>query len=321
MDRKWADYTYPEDIAYNLAMTEKILSDEKKSARWEKRYLHKDGSIIWGDIHTFLHCDKNGKPIYFITTVNDITARKKVEEEIKSQNEQLQQINAEKDKFFSIIAHDLRSPLSSFLGLSGAMAEDINTMTMAEVAEISKSLHLSASNLFQLLENLLEWSILRRGITEYRPEKFSLNKIILRTIDPLLESAKRKNIEIKLDIEPNYFVNCDLKMTETIFRNLVSNALKYTHPKGKIVITAEPFSKEEIKTSVVDTGIGMNKDIVSKLFLLHEQICRKGTEGESSSGLGLMICKELAEKQEGMIWAESEEEKGSAFHVTLKQVI
>ena len=256
----------------------------------------------------------------FFTTVNDITSRKKVEEEIKSQNEKLQQSNAEKDKFFSILAHDLRSPLSSFLGMAEVMAEDINTMTISEIEDISKSLHKSASNLFQLLENLLEWSVLQRGTSENHPEKTSLNRLIFRSIDPVLESARRKNIAIKLDLDQTYFVNCDLKMTETIFRNLISNALKYTNPNGSVVITAAPISKEEIKVSVIDTGIGMSKEIISKLFLLNDQIGRKGTDGESSSGLGLMICKEFVEKQGGVIWAESEEDKGSTFHFTLKQV-
>ena len=320
INKKWADYTHPEDIAYNLAVIDNILSDGKRSMRWEKRYLHKDGSTIWADIHTFLQRDANGKPLHFITTVNDITARKMVEEEIKSQNEKLQLSNAEKDKFFAILAHDLRSPLSSFLGLAEVMAEDTNNMTKSEIEEISKSLYLSASNLYQLLENLLEWSVLRRGNTEYLPREASLNKIILKSIEPVLESSRRKNITLKLELDQAYVVNCDLRMTETIFRNLISNALKYTSPDGSVVITAKPVSQGEIEITVTDTGIGMSKDLVSKLFLLNEQISRKGTDGESSSGLGLLICKEFVEQQGGKIWAESDETKGSSFHFTLKRV-
>jgi PAS domain S-box-containing protein len=317
-NRRWHEYTHPDDIAYNRAILEDILSNEKRSYRWEKRYIHKDGSVIWADIHTFLHRDENGEPLHFITTVNDISARKKAEEENELQKEILQKSNAEKDKFFAILAHDLRSPLSSFLGLAEAMAEDIHVMSMKEVEEITKSLYSSASSLFQLLENLLEWSLLKKGNFECRPEKISLNRILLRSIDPIQESAKIKNIDIKINLSQTYFVNCDLKMTETIFRNLVSNALKYTNPGGSVEITAEPLTKEDLKISVLDNGIGMNKDLLGKLFQMNEQISRKGTEGESSSGLGLLICKEFAEKQGGSIWAESEEGKGSTFHFTLK---
>ncbi len=317
-NKKWADYTHPDDIAYNMNITENILSNGNKSSRWEKRYIHKNGSIIWADIHTFLLREENGQPLRFITTVNDISARKKADDDLMLKNEILQQSLSEKDKFFAILAHDLRSPLSSFLGLAEVMAEDINTMSMPEIEEITKSLYQSATNLFQLLENLLEWSMLKKGNSEVRPEKISLNRIIQRSIDPVLESAKRKNIMITLNLDQTYFIECDIKMTETIFRNLISNALKYTNPGGSVVISAKPVSKEVIQVSVSDTGIGMSQEIIDKLFQLNGQITRKGTEGESSSGLGLLICKEFVEKQGGKIGAESE--NGSTFHFTIKQV-
>lgn len=320
LDRHWSTFTHPDDIAFNVSQIEKIHSGEVKSARWEKRYLHKNGSVVWVDIHTFLQRDDSGKPLHFITTLNDISAQKRVEAELFLQNGKLQQSNAEKDKFFSIIAHDLRSPLSSFLGLAEMMADDINAMSMSEITAISKSMHQSASNLFQLLENLLEWALLRRGTCECHPEKIALAKLVLRSIDPLTETARRKNIELKLDISHSYIVQCDLKMTESIFRNLISNALKFTRPGGKVIISAEPHTKGFLKASVNDTGIGMSKEIVSSLFLFNEQICRRGTDGETSSGLGLLICKEFAENQGGTIWAKSEDGKGSTFNFTLKQI-
>jgi len=327
VDKQWDEYTHPDDIAYNHAVIDSILAGGKKSVRWEKRYLHKNGSTIWVDIHTFLHRDASGLPLHFITTVNNITKTKtsedalmESEQRFKLHNEQLMQSNAEKDKFFAILAHDLRSPLSSFLGLAEVMSEDINSMTMSEIEEISKSLFLSASNLYQLLENLLEWSILRRGNSECLPEPTSLNSLIRRSIDPFLESARRKNIALELNLEQSYSISCDIRMTETIFRNLISNALKYTNAHGSVVITAQPVIENEILISITDTGIGMNDELRKKLFKLNEQVCRKGTGGESSSGLGLLICKELIDRQEGKIWVESVEDKGSTFFFTLKLV-
>ncbi len=319
-NRKWHEFTHPEDIQYNNDLTVDIISGKKNSARWEKRYIHKDGSIIWADIQTHLYRDSNGNPHYFITTINDITERKKAEAESELKNAKLQQSNAEKDKFFAILAHDLRGPLGSFLGMIEVMAEDINSMTIAEIEDITKALHVSASSLFQLLENLLEWSVLKRGDFKCQLEKITLNRVILRSIEPIMESARLKNISVRLDMPQNYFVECDLKMTETIFRNLVSNALKFTHPGGTVVITAVPVSQEKIRVSVKDSGIGMNSDMIQKLFKINEQVSRIGTEGESSSGLGLIICKEFIEKQGGEIFAESEESRGSTFHITLKQV-
>lgn len=327
VDKRWDEYTHPDDIAYNHAIIDRILAGEEISVRWEKRYLHKNGSIIWADIHTFLHRDASGLPLHFITTVNNITKTKtsedalmESEKRIKLHNEQLLQSNAEKDKFFAILAHDLRSPISSFLGLTEVMSEDINNMTKSEIEEISKSLFLSASNLYQLLENLLEWSILRRGNTVYHPEPTSLNSLIMRCMDPFHESARRKNIALELNLEQSYSISCDIRMTETVFRNIISNALKYTNAQGSVVINAQPVFENEILVSIIDTGIGMNDDLRKKLFKLNEQVSRKGTDGESSSGLGLLICKELIELQEGKIWFESVENQGSSFFFTLKLV-
>ncbi len=317
-DKNWAAFTHPDDIAFNDALIAKILAGEAKSVRWEKRYVHKNGSVVWADIHTFLHRDSAGNPLHFITTVNNITKTRVFEEEIRIQNEQLQQNNAEKDKFFAILAHDLRSPMSSFLGLSEIMAQDIYAMTMPELEEIAKSMFVSASNLYQLLENLLEWSILRRGNSEYLPEPISLNKLILRSVDPFTESARRKKIGLNVNLEREHKVICDARMTETIFRNLISNALKYSNTSGSVTLTANPVSREEIEIAIKDSGIGMNSEILGKLFKLNEQICRKGTAGEASSGLGLLICKELVERQGGTIRAESQENEGSSFHFTMK---
>jgi PAS domain S-box-containing protein len=318
-DRPWNDLTFPEDIEPNHKVIDSILSGKNKSMRWEKRYFHKNGSIVWGDIHTLLFRNQEGEPQYFITTINDITEWKKAEEANRVKNELLQISNAEKDKFFAILAHDLRSPLSSFLGLAEVMAEDLHTMTMAEIEDITKSLHTSATSLFQLLENLLEWSMLKKGNFECRPEKITLNRLINRSIDPVQESARRKNIQLQFELNETYFVFCDVKMTETILRNLISNALKYTYPGGTVVVTAKTAEHGEIEVSVKDNGIGMKSEMLSKLFTMNEQLSRKGTEGESSTGLGLLICKEFVEKQGGNIRVESEVGKGSIFTFTVKK--
>ena len=319
MDKTWVELTHPDDVDENRHAIEMILSDKFKSLRWEKRYFHKDGNIVWADIHTLLHRDKKGKPLYFITTISDITEWKKTEEANKVKNALLKISNAEKEKFFTILAHYLRSPLSTFLGLAEVMAEDLHTMTMSEIEDITRSLHASATGLFQLLENLLEWSLLKKGNFEYHPEKIALNRVVLRSIDPVQESSRRKNVTLKLELPETYFVYCDVKLTETIFRNLISNALKYTYSGGTVMVTAKPANKEEIEVSVTDTGIGMSNEILNKLFTMNDQVSRKGTDGESSSGLGLLICKEFVEKQGGKIRVESEEGRGSKFYFTLKQ--
>ncbi len=248
-----------------------------------------------------------------------IVQRKLAEEEIKLKNELLQTINAEKDKFFSILAHDLRGPLSAFVGATQILTEEIQTMGMEEIKEITVSMKISASNIYGLLENLLEWSRLRRGTMEFVPEKLNLKEKIGACIDVLSESARKKRIELTSVISGEMEVFADNHMFDTVIRNLVSNAIKFTEEGGKINVTADYNSDHSIEIKIRDSGIGMTPELKSKLFMLSEKTSRNGTAGESSTGLGLLLCKEFIEKHGGKIWVESEEGKGSTFSFTMRQ--
>jgi signal transduction histidine kinase len=249
----------------------------------------------------------------------DITERKLAEEEIKLKNELLQTINAEKDKFFSILAHDLRGPLSAFVAATQIITEEIQTMDMEEIKEITLSMKTSANNIFSLLENLLEWSRLRRGTMEFVPEKLNLNEKIEACIDVLSESARKKRIELTFSIPGEIEVFADNHMFDTVIRNLVSNAIKFTPPGGKINVTAGYNNDHSIEIKISDSGIGMTPELKNKLFLINEKTSRQGTEGEMSTGLGLLLCKEFIEKHDGKIWVESEVGKGSTFSFTMGQ--
>jgi PAS domain S-box-containing protein len=245
--------------------------------------------------------------------------RKKAEEEINLKNQQLQIINGEKDKFFSIIAHDLMGPLSAFVSVTQIMTEEFNTMSAEELKEIASSLNISASNIYKLLENLLEWSRLKRGGLDFIQEELNLNKIIITCVDLLSESLKKKEIEISVSVPAEMKVFADKHMLETVFRNLVSNAIKFTFSGGKVKIIAEYRGDHFVEVKVIDSGIGMNRELREKLFLLNEKTSRNGTGGEMSTGLGLLLCKEFIEHCGGTIWVESEEGKGSIFSFTLLQ--
>ena len=256
-------------------------------------------------------------PDEVITIVRDVTERKKAEADIFLKNEQLIQANAEKDKFFSIIAHDLRSPFNAFLGFTQLLVEELDSFTLKEIQNIAMRMRNSAINLFALLENLLEWSRLRRGVTTFEPETFLLNSFGEESIKSVLEPAGKKGIEIRCAIPENTEVYADRYMLGSTIRNLVSNAIKFTHQGGIITITAKSDSDYTVEISINDTGIGMNKNMIENLFLFDEHSNRKGTEGEPSTGLGLIICKEFIEKHGGKLWVESEETKGSTFSFTL----
>jgi len=249
----------------------------------------------------------------------DITDRKLVEEEIKRKNELLQVTNAEKDKFFSIIAHDLRSPLSAFVAATQILAEEIQTMNMEEIREITQNLKTSATNIYTLLENLLEWSRLRRGGMDFVPEKLNLKEKIESCIDVLTESARKKRIELTFSIPDEMEVFADNHMIDAIIRNLVSNSVKFTPAGGKINIAAVYSNNHFIEIKISDSGIGMTPELKNKLFMINEKTSRNGTEGELSTGLGLLLCKEFIEKHNGKIWVESEVGDGSIFSFTIPE--
>jgi len=237
--------------------------------------------------------------------------------EIKFKNEELIQAHAEKDKFFSIIAHDIRSPFSSFLGLTQIMAEDLPSLTMAQVQEFAVSMSKSATNLYRLLENLLQWAQIQQGLISFNPEVLPLISVVDECIAISSEPAKNKDIELFSDIQDDIKIFADSNALQTIIRNLVSNAMKFTPGGGKIRISARTGSDKNIEISISDTGIGMSPELVKNLFRPDVQTSRQGTEGEPSSGLGLLLCKDFIEKQGGKIWVESEEGKGSTFHFTI----
>jgi PAS domain S-box-containing protein len=264
------------------------------------------------------------KDVNFLVSIGSQIAiaieRKKSEEEIKLKNELLEAVNAEKDKFFSILAHDLRGPMSAFVAVTQILTEDIQNMTLDEIREITISLKTDASNIYRLLENLLEWSRLQRSVMEFKPEELNLKNTIGTGIEVVSASAQNKGISIDISVPDKLNIVADKHMFETVIRNLVSNSVKFTPIGGRVTVSASVNNDNNIEISIVDTGIGMSVELKNKLFMLNEKTSRKGTEGELSSGLGLLLCKEFVEKHNGKIWAESEEGKGSTFRFTLPEI-
>ena len=263
--------------------------------------------------------DEQGHILWITCISKDITHRKKAEQQLREKNEQLNAINAEKDKFFSIVAHDLRGPMNGFLGLTGIMADDIENLSADELREIATTMRSSAVNIYRLIENLLEWSKMQRGILSYEPQPLFLKSSLTKSIELMMDMAAKKGIELQIKIPDHSVVFADIHMLETIIRNLVSNAIKFSFKGETVEIAAEKTEGNMIRVQVKDSGIGIPADLADKLFMLTENTSRKGTEGESSTGLGLVLCKEFVEKQGGKIWVESQEGTGSCFIFTLPQ--
>lgn len=293
----------------------------KVSELYENPDLESFDVIYFKDGRIF---ERISKPLYIesqpkgrVWSFLDITGRKRQEAEVKLKNEELQKLNKEKDKFFSIISHDLRNPFQSLLGFTLMMAEDVHLLKPDEIENMALKIRKSATNLYNLLENLLEWSVLQQGMQSFKPESFKLLNGISPIIEMVRDAADKKNINISCDITEDLMVTADFRMFESIMRNLVFNAVKFTPGGGRIIITAKPLSGNSVELSIRDTGIGMNGKMIDNLFNTGGQTNRKGTEGEPSTGLGLIICKDFIEKHGGKLGVESEEGKGSAFSFTL----
>jgi PAS domain S-box-containing protein len=313
----WMSITHPDDVQKDLDNMALLNAGKIAGFQMEKRHLHHDGTSVWINMTIApVYVEDHTQPRH-LCMIEDITERRQTQEQIKIQNEELQRINAEINKFFSIIAHDLLVPFNGFLGLTQVMAEELPSLTMAEVQGIAVRMSKSATNLYLLLENLLEWSRIQQGAVPFNPEVIQLGLVFGEIIDVIHESAKSKEIEIATDIPAESGVFADPYMLQTVIRNLVSNAIKFTPKGGKVSLLAKVATDHSVEISIQDTGIGMSQTLIENLFRIDVQTNRKGTEGEPSTGLGLLLCKEFVEKHSGKVWVESEEGIGSTFYFTL----
>ncbi len=244
-------------------------------------------------------------------------------EELSQTKNSLEKSNSEKDKFFSILAHDLKSPFAGFLGLTEMFAEDISRFSEADMKNLAINMQSSAGNLYKLLENLLEWSRIQRGKIEFNPEKCIISYIVRQNIEIQSEVSRLKEITIVNTIEEDVFAHADVQMVNTVIRNLLSNSIKFTPRGGRIEIGIDDSLIESIVPKnyiciyVKDSGVGMNESTIAKLFKIDEKVSRPGTEGEPSTGLGLLLCKEFIEMNSGKIWVESQVGIGTAFKFIL----
>ena len=246
--------------------------------------------------------------------------RSEVEYQLKLRQEELEKQISLKDKFFSIIAHDLRNPFHTFLNLTEIMAYEGEELKVSEMLRLSRDLNNSAKNLFNLLTNLLEWSKLQQGILTFNSEKIQLNELIQQHVELLKEQSSQKQIQIITDLIEDVVVEGDRNMLNSIVLNLISNALKFSNRGGTILIKTGLREDNFVEVMVQDQGIGIPEAILNKLFKIEENTGRKGTAGEKSSGLGLLLCKEFVEKHGGRLWIESEIGKGSRFFFNMKRI-
>ena len=230
----------------------------------------------------------------------------------------LQKLNASKDRFFSIISHDLKNSFFSIMSLSKKLADPENSESEEQKTHVAQLLYENSAKLYSFLENLLTWARVQRGETTYEPKIIDLHKLCIEIVQIFLLKAGEKNITLENCVGYNTQVVADENMVNTILRNLVSNALNFTKSSGTVRIISE-VKDDNIIVSVEDNGVGISKENQTKLFQIDQKYIGRNTEGEKGTGLGLILCKEFIEKHGKDIWIESEFEKGSKFKFTLQK--
>lgn len=300
-------------------LVQEIIDTLARGEKWHgtTRHMRKSGGIFYESNTISPLYTNEGHLIGYINVAEDITEKKKAEEAIEKYSDELRDSNASKDKMFSIIAHDLRTPFNGLLAFSDILSTDYDSLTKEEVQEYIEVIRDLSRNTFNLLEKLLQWSRLQTGRMDFVPSDIAIDYLVETALNLLSANAKGKGIKLTADIESGLTIFGDSNMLNAVIRNLTSNAIKFTPENGSVNITARTIAGNMAEITVSDTGVGMQPEDLSRLFRVETQLSTKGTRGESGTGLGLLLCKEFVDCHGGTIRVESEAGKGSRFIVTL----
>lgn len=279
------------------------------------RHRHKNGE--WVYLEAFGNNQLQNPAIRAVVlNVRDITERKRAEKALKESEARLSELIATKDRFFSIIGHDLKNPFSGILGFSELLIDQLQTKEYDDALEFAQMIQHSSKRVMDLLNNLLAWAQSETGNTKYDPEYVELHTTVGDVLDLLEDSAHQKSITLTNQIPADTFIYADKPMINLVLRNLVTNGIKFTQPGGKVDIKSEK-NESKISISVTDNGVGISKENIKDLFNVDKRHSSKGTYNETGTGLGLLLCKDFVEVHGGKIWVESELDRGSKFIFTI----
>jgi PAS domain S-box-containing protein len=309
---------HPDDLpAVKRKLKILFRSRLQNSEELEFRIINRNGNLVWVRNKINLVRDEYGVIQRIYGLVSDITLKKKAEDELKRSTENLLKLNDAKDRFISIVSHDLRSPFSSILGFTDLLLND-DELTEEEKKQYAMYIQESSKSMLALVNSLLDWTRLQTGRIRFEPEKFHASNVVDEAIQVLAGSALQKKITIVNDIKADAVIFADKGLLLQVFNNLISNAIKFTRPGGEIVISAKPSEKLRfLELSVKDNGVGIQEENILNLFRVETKFTSEGTAGEKGSGLGLSLVKEIIEKHGGNIRVESEYQKGSNFLFTI----
>jgi PAS domain S-box-containing protein len=309
---------HPDDFETAKKLLKKIFkSSIQNSGEFELRIIHKNGNVVWIRNKMNLVRSRDGLINKLYGLISDITLRKLAQDELKKSTDNLIKLNETKDRFISIISHDLRTPFSSILGFTDLLLND-EGLSEEEKRQYIEFIRESSQSMLQLVNSLLDWTRIQTGRIKFEPEKTDANKIIENSINTLIGTAIQKNIIIKSEVHDELQVFADNGLLLQVFNNLISNAIKFTRSGGSIIISGRPSSHMRFyEFSVKDTGTGIKKENLDKLFNVDTKFSSEGTAGEKGTGLGLSLVKEIIDKHGGEISVKSEFGSGSEFVFTI----
>jgi len=304
----WTESLHPNDFDACLNTYVKCF-DKREAFVMVYRMKNRFGEYRWIRDYGSPFYDLDNSFLGYIGSCYDIT-------DIKENEIKLQELNSNKNKFFSIIGHDLKGPFNAIIGFSELLVEFVKEKDFEKVGEIAEVMLQSSRRAMSLLSNLIKWSQTQSGTIEYNPEHFNLLKMVNEVVQLLEGVASQKSITINNLVDPKSTTFADKEMIQTVIRNLISNALKYTHAGGKVEVSSS-FSNEFLTVKISDNGVGIPAEKVNNLFNIAERHSTPGTQNEKGTGLGLLLCKEFIEKHSGKLEVASEVGFGSTFSFTL----
>lgn len=279
------------------------------------RHLHKDGH--WVYLEAFgNNLLKDPLIQSVVLNVRDVTKRKRAEKKLLENEQRLKELNATKDRFISIIGHDLKNPFNTIIGFSELLLDDVKNNDFSDVEQYARHINESSHRVDELLTNLLTWSRTQSGRIHFRPEKIELEKILADIRALLNDSARNKSISINIPKDSKNYVIADMDMLHTIIRNLISNGIKFTPQGGEISIHIST-QQNQTTIAVSDTGVGISEEKLTNLFQIESAETTLGTNGEKGTGFGLLLTKEFVNQHNGEIWVEQNEGNGVTFKFTL----
>ncbi|MFO7864651.1 MAG: PAS domain S-box protein [Salinivirgaceae bacterium] len=316
LEKNVKQFLYKDDYDHYQPELQKLIKGEQTECREEMRFVRKNNEILWADVSLTTIQNSAGKTEFVIAVATDITEKIVALKALQKSEHELSELNATKDRFFSILAHDLKNPFNSIIGLSELATFDDNLISPEKATEYFEAINTTANRAYSILENLLDWSRLQTNSIKPLLKQTDLYFILVDTVDLLVSMANRKNVSLEYSGVPGIIALCDANMIQTVFRNLLSNAIKFTNSGGVVTIKVTE-ERHFIHVAVADNGVGMTKEQVDRLFAQFIQQSTLGTENEKGTGLGFGLINDFVKMNNGTVNVESEPNSGSTFTVTI----